>query len=107
MKYTGLFGMIACLLMAWPGWAEDAGRGKTLHDPSCLTSCHAAKAHGDARAFYTRKTRVQSLAKLKSQVSYCNQQVLNTEWWPDDEADVVAYLNGAFYRFGQAEGQGL
>ena len=79
--------------------AADAVKGKSLHDPGCLTDCHAAKANGAANDLYTRKTRLGSLEKLKSQVAFCNQQVLDTAWWPEDEADVVEYLNHAFYKF--------
>ncbi|MBF0370819.1 MAG: hypothetical protein HQL52_15315 [Magnetococcales bacterium] len=85
-----------------PQAAEPANpvRGQELHDPSCLTECHARRAGGEANRLYTRKNRKQdSLAKLKAQVSFCNQQVLGSEWWPEDEADVVGYLNKAFYHF--------
>lgn len=81
------------------GWSADADRGKTLHDPKCMTECHAKKANGDVKGLYTRKERMNSLEKVKSQVSFCNQQLLKSEWWPDDEADVVAYLNRDFYQF--------
>ena len=42
---------------------------------------------------------MDSLEKLRAQVAFCNQQVLGSEWFPEDEADVVTYLNGAFYHF--------
>ena len=80
-------------------WAKDAARGKDLHDASCITDCHAAKVQGASNALYTRKNSLKTLEKLKSQVSFCNQQVLDSEWWPEDEADVVSYLNNAFYHF--------
>lgn len=82
-------------------WAADADKGKLLHDPNCMTSCHAAKANGQPNALYTRQGHLASLEKLKSQVSFCNQQVLNTQWWPEDEANVVEYLNREFYKFKQ------
>ncbi|MEO5363040.1 MAG: hypothetical protein H7838_05390 [Magnetococcus sp. DMHC-8] len=84
---------------ALPGWAADAVKGQQLHDPACMTDCHARRANGNANAIYTRKGHLESLEKLKSQVSFCNQQVLNTRWWPEDEADVVAYLQREFYKF--------
>ena len=101
MKNTCIAGLMLTIatMAATPGMAADATRGKALHDPSCLTDCHAAKANGPANALYTRKTSLGTLEKLKSQVSFCNQQILNTEWWPEDEADVVTYLNEAFYHF--------
>ncbi|MEO5339991.1 MAG: hypothetical protein H7837_05640 [Magnetococcus sp. MYC-9] len=64
-----------------------------------MTNCHAAKAQGNANALYTRQGRLASLEKLKGQVAFCNQQVLNTQWWPEDEANVVEYLNRDFYKF--------
>ncbi|MBF0161436.1 MAG: cytochrome c [Magnetococcales bacterium] len=102
MKKACLFTVLLTMAIgtASPGRAADAEKGKLLHDPSCMTNCHASKANGDANSLYTRKERrMTSLEKLKSQVSFCNQQVLNTQWWPEDEANVVEYLNRAFYKF--------
>jgi hypothetical protein len=48
---------------------------------------------------YTRSdSKVKSLAKLKSQVALCNTE-LRLDLFPEDEADVVAYLNKQFYKF--------
>ena len=91
--------MAVAMGTATPSGAADAQKGKLLHDPSCMTNCHSSRANGDANGLYTRKKRLTSLEKLKSQVSFCNQQVLNTEWWPEDEANVVKYLNREFYKF--------
>lgn len=102
MKKTACMIGMASAISLWTaalGWSADADRGKTLHDPKCMTSCHAGKANGDAKGLYTRKERMNSLEKVKSQVSFCNQQLLNSAWWPEDEADVVAYLNRDFYQF--------
>ncbi len=79
--------------------AGDAKRGKELHDASCLTSCHSSRVDGPSNALYTRKGRRDSLEKLTAQVNFCNQQVLDSEWWPEDVADVVEYLNKEFYHF--------
>ncbi|MEO5344918.1 MAG: hypothetical protein H7834_00900 [Magnetococcus sp. YQC-9] len=89
-----LFAMSASSL-----WAADPVKGKELHDPACAGACHASKGQGDANALYKRANRKDSLEKLKSQVAFCNQQVLNSKWFPEDEADVVAYLNETFYHF--------
>ncbi|MBF0399882.1 MAG: hypothetical protein HQL90_03870 [Magnetococcales bacterium] len=102
MKTAYPMGVAAAVVVCWLpvlGWSADADKGKALHDPSCMTQCHASKANGDAKGLYTRKGRMDSLEKVKAQVSFCNQQVLNTKWWPEDEADVVAYLNRDFYQF--------
>lgn len=88
------------VLSAGTAGGEDAARGQTLHDASCVTSCHADRVKGAANGLYTRsKRRVNSLAQLRAQVSFCNQQLLQSEWWPEDEADVVTFLNGTFYKF--------
>lgn len=80
-------------------WAADPVKGKALHDAGCATDCHAAKGNGDPNALYQRAGRKDSLEKLKAQVAFCNQQVLNSKWFPEEEADVVAYLNSTFYHF--------
>ncbi|MBF0097321.1 MAG: hypothetical protein HQM04_00070 [Magnetococcales bacterium] len=79
--------------------AADAERGRMLHEQSCLSGCHASRVQGNPNDIYTRKGRRDSLEKLQAQVAFCNQQVLNTLWWPEDEANVVDYLNQTFYKF--------
>ena len=102
IKKACAMGALCIVLSAWtttPGWSADAAKGKALHDASCLTGCHAAKDDGHANDIYTRKGHLGSLEKLRGQVAACNQKVLGTQWWPDDEADVVEYLNREFYKF--------
>ncbi len=99
MKKILFVGLTAMLFGLQPLYAADAVRGKILHDKGCVTGCHAAKGGGDANALYQRKTHKDSLEKLKAQVAFCNQQVLKSEWFPEDEADVVEYLNTSFYHF--------
>jgi sulfur relay (sulfurtransferase) DsrC/TusE family protein len=54
---------------------------------------------GDAPAIYLRKDRrVTSLEKLKAQVAVCNSQ-LNLGMFPDEEQEVVEYLDATYYRF--------
>lgn len=93
------FGLVASLMGMHPVLAADVARGQQLHDKSCKTECHASKGNGDANALYQRKERMNSLEKMRAQVAFCNQQALKSEWFPEDEADVVAYLNSAFYHF--------
>lgn len=92
-------GLLGLTIATQPLWAADPVRGKTLHDKGCVTGCHAARGKGDETALYQRERRKDSLEKLQAQVSFCNQQVLKSEWFPEDEADVVAYLNATFYHF--------
>ncbi len=92
-------GLALALLSPVTSSAADAKNGKTLHDASCLTQCHASRANGDANKFYSRENRKKTLEALRAQVSACNSNVLNSKWFPDDEADVVEYLNQEFYHF--------
>jgi len=84
--------MISCLiLLSFNGHAVDIDNGKSLHTESCLT-CHSSTK-------YTAKThKVRDLAALESRVKRCDFS-LGTQWFDEDIADVVAYLNQDFYHF--------
>lgn len=73
--------------------------GKTIDEQKCY-ACHAKKtAFGNGDMIYTRSDRkVNSLAKLKTMVERCNTE-LRLDLFPEDEADVTAYLNKQFYKF--------
>ena len=43
-------------------------------------------------------SKVKSVANLKKMVGLCNTE-LRLDLFPEDEADVVAYLNQQFYKF--------
>ncbi|WP_293601007.1 hypothetical protein [Polynucleobacter sp. 39-46-10] len=48
---------------------------------------------------YTRSdSKVKSLQNLKSMVAMCNTE-LRLDLFPEDEADVTAFLNQQFYKF--------
>ena len=48
---------------------------------------------------YTRSdSKVKSMADLKKMVGLCNTE-LRLDLFPEDEADVVAFLNQQFYKF--------
>ena len=81
-----------------PSHAEDLINGKTLHQSKCV-QCHAEKSGlGNADMIYLRSDRkVKDIAKLKSMVSMCNTE-LRLDLFPEDEADLVAHLNQAFYK---------
>lgn len=73
----------------------DAENGKELHDESCI-DCHMMPEH---TALYTQQERkLDSLHRLGGQVSACTQ-ILNITWFPEDERDVVEYLNNNYYKF--------
>ena len=86
----------ACaLLLASAVVHADAENGEALHAEYC-TDCHMMTDH---TALYTRAERkVDSLHRLGGQVSACTQ-TLNISWFPDEEKDVVEYLNATYYKF--------
>ena len=90
-----LFGLAAQSTMAAPNLAN----GKKIEDTKCY-KCHAEKSGlGDGTLIYTRKDRrVQGLDRLKVMVARCNTE-LRLDLFPEDEADVVAYLNQQYYKF--------
>jgi hypothetical protein len=83
--------------------AGDAAEGRKLVTEKKCETCHQSKTPGDAKAIYLRKDRkVDSLARLKTQVSLCNSQ-LGLQLFPEDEEHIVAYLNQAYYKFPAAK----
>ena len=87
--------------LALPASAADVDAGKRLVEEKKCESCHHEKTMGDAKAIYLRKDRkVTSLAKLKAQVALCNSE-LNLQMFPDEEEQVVDYLDATYYKFGK------
>jgi cytochrome c553 len=83
---------------AIPYAGADASAGRTLSQKDCV-SCHARKFDGDATRIYTRPDRkVRNPEQLLAQVQLCNSE-LNLQYFPDDEANVAAYLDREHYRF--------
>ena len=81
------------ILLTTSAFANE--EGKELHDESCV-ACHLV-VHDDA--FYTRdNSRIKNHFDLKSQVSRCSVN-FSTEWFPDEEASVVDYLNQKYYQY--------
>ena len=92
--------MILSALICAPAFAApDLANGKAIDQQKCY-GCHAKKSgfsNGDM--IYTRSDgKVKSLANLKKMVSLCNSE-LRLDLFPEDETDVVAYLNQKFYKF--------
>lgn len=80
-----------------PPAAADIAAGRALSDRDCV-ACHRQK-FGAPEAIYTRTDRkVTSLAALRLQVARCNTE-LATQYFPDEEEQVTAYLNATHYRF--------
>lgn len=83
--------------------AEPVGNpkiGQQLVEKSCIR-CHAAMYGGNGSGIYTRRDRmVHNLRQLEARVALCNANT-NTGWLPDEERDVVAFLNQHYYHFKQ------
>ena len=79
--------------------APDLANGKVIDQQKCY-ACHAKKSgFGNGDMIYTRSdSKVKSLANLKKMVSLCNTE-LRLDLFPEDEADVTAFLNQQFYKF--------
>jgi hypothetical protein len=79
--------------------APDLANGKAIDQQKCY-ACHAKKSgFGNGDMIYTRSdSKVKSLANLKRMVSLCNSE-LRLDLFPEDEADVTAFLNQQFYKF--------
>jgi hypothetical protein len=93
----------ACLLSFFASTyafaVPNVQNGKAIDQAKCY-ACHAKKtgfANGDM--IYTRSDRkVKDYARLKTMVAMCNTE-LRLDMFPEDEADVTAYLNKQFYKF--------
>ena len=95
-----LLSAVFALLATWSvAFAQtgDPAAGATMHAKDCV-ACHVRRVGGDGTAIYTRADRkVTTLAKLKAQVAVCNAE-LGTNYFPDEEAHVAAYLNLRYYK---------
>ena len=94
LSFTMLFGL------QLPAFATpDLANGKKIDQQKCY-ACHAKKSgfsNGDM--IYTRSDgKVKNLQNLKTMVARCNSE-MRLDLFPEDEADVVAYLNKQFYKF--------
>jgi hypothetical protein len=90
---------LSVLMSAPVSATPDLANGKTIDQQKCY-ACHAKKSgFGNGDMIYTRSdSKVKSLANLKRMVGLCNSE-LRLDLFPEDEADVVAYLNQQFYKF--------
>ena len=98
IRFLSAIGLSA-LICAPAFAAPDLANGKTIDQQKCY-ACHAKKTgFGNGDMIYTRSDgKVKSIANLKKMVGICNTE-LRLDLFPEDEADVVAYLNQQFYKF--------
>ncbi len=95
---TGIAALALGLSGIGAAQADDIRKGQELHSDNCI-SCHADMMGGDGSGLYTRDNRmVGSHDQLVSQVNMCNTQ-LGTNWFDDEVAAVVEYLNAEYYNF--------
>lgn len=97
------FILISLLSLALPAAAApfakgDAGAGKKLHGEQCA-ACHVGRFGGDGSKIYTRAERkVKSAAQLAQRITTCNAN-LGNNLFPEDEANLGAFLNQTYYKF--------
>ncbi len=78
--------------------AGDPKAGKVLNEKDCI-ACHSRRFDGKADEMYLRADRkVHTPEQLIAQISYCNSQ-LGTNYFPEEEEHVAAYLNLQYYKF--------
>jgi mono/diheme cytochrome c family protein len=73
----------------------DVENGKELHDAECL-GCHGSEAYG----VKGDNIDVNDYFGLKRILSLCIQNTgKGADWFPEDQADVLEYMNSEFYHF--------
>lgn len=94
LLFLSLYGFSASLYAN-----SNLDNGKQIDQQKCY-ACHAKKSgFGNGDMIYTRSdSKVKSLANLKKMVGLCNTE-LRLDLFPEDELDVVAYLNQQFYKY--------
>jgi hypothetical protein len=91
--------LVALLACTAPAAFADISAGERLVQEKGCETCHANKTMGDAKAVYLRRDRkVTTPEKLKAQVAACNSE-LGLGLFPDEEEQVVEYLDATYYRF--------
>ena len=80
------------LLLALPGWAQDAQRGKLLYETHCVT-CHYERIHNRDPA----RSLVRSFTQLRLEVA---QRAAGTgqRFTVEDLDDIAEYLNKTHYK---------
>ena len=80
-------------------WGKiDIKKAKLLHDEACI-SCHSRMYGGDGSKMYTRDGRLlMTKLDVLQRTATCNSQI-QAGWFPDEEAEVAAYLNQQYYHF--------
>lgn len=91
--FTTLLTALVMSTLSLSAFADgDSANGKVLYDKSQCQKCHGTEV-------FTREDhKVKDLTALGKQVRMCDSQ-LSVNWFDDEIADVVSYLNESFYKF--------
>ena len=89
---TRAFALLVLAALAFPGWAEDAGRGRQIYETHCL-SCHYERIHKRDPS----RSLIKSRTALRVEVGRWAAQV-KRPFTPEDVDDVAEYLNRSHYR---------
>ena len=90
--------LFAISAQAAPFDKGNANHGKALVEKQCV-ACHVSMFKGDGSGVYTRPDhKVKTASQLAARISGCNTNT-GAGWFPEDEADVGAYLNKTYYKF--------
>ncbi len=90
--------MLAGAAQAAPFADGKPAHGKALHAKDCA-GCHANRYGGDGSIMYTRQDHtIKNPSSLAQRISTCNAN-LGNKLFPEDEADIGAYLNQTYYKF--------
>lgn len=77
---------------------SDIAAGKALHQEHKCSTCHQERHSLNEKDYYTRPDRkVTSQEKLITQINFCSTQ-LKLSLFPEDELNIAAYLNNAYYK---------
>ena len=91
--------LLPLLAQAADPWGEaDVKAGQAHHEKACV-ACHVRLYGGDGSKMYTRDGRLlMTKLDVLQRVASCNSQT-RAGWFPEEEAEVAAYLNQHYYHF--------
>jgi len=90
--------ILAGAVQAAPFADGKPAHGKALHNQDCV-ACHARRYGGDGSIMYTRQDHtIKNPPSLAQRINTCNAN-LGNKLFPEDEADIGAYLNQTYYKF--------
>jgi mono/diheme cytochrome c family protein len=98
LAFGAVVGSLSITALAGPFDQGDPAKGQALVQQRCM-SCHVSKFGGDGAGVYTRaEHRITSPQALVTQIAHCSEGA-HAGLSADQQRDVAAYLNQAFYKF--------